>query len=163
MVSALVLVVVTALAAVAVLALHRASPPSPEPASGATVTPSPYSLPGYISITTPADCAAAAAGNITGYYKLDVSDDDNSYAMLPCQVVFAQLLHPQADGCRWTTVESSNQQIVGGLAIPVAAPMGGTYDVYESLSTGQATLSSTLVCAEGSVSSRWSVTVAVAS
>jgi hypothetical protein len=127
-------------------------------------TQQPSSTPGLIAVTGPSNCSAAASGNITGYYELTVADNGNDYAIRPCQVVFVQLFHAQPDGCHWTTVESMDQGVLGMLAIPLPGPpVGGTLEVYEALGSGQATLESTLVCAGGQVSSRWSVAAAVGS
>lgn len=125
-------------------------------------TPQSSAPPGLISITAPSNCSAAASGGITGYFTLTVADNGNDYAMRPCQVVFVQLLHAQPDGCHWTTVESTNQPVLGMLAIPLPGPpVGGTYEVFEALGSGRATLESTLVCPDGHISSRWSMAAEV--
>jgi hypothetical protein len=127
-------------------------------------TQQPSAPPDLISITAPANCAAAASGDITGYFTLTVADNGHDYAMRPCQVVFVQLFHAQPDGCHWTTVESTDQEVLGMLPVPLPAPpVGGTLEVYEALGSGWATLESTLACAGGDVSSRWSVAAAVGS
>ena len=52
---------------------------------------------------------------------------------------------------------------MGILGVPLPGPPGRRerYEVYEAVGVGRATLASTLVCADGSTSGHWSVTMAV--
>ena len=66
------------------------------------------------------------------------------------------------EGCGWTTVQTSDAGVVAILPIPLPAPPpGGAFEVYSAVSTGHASLRSTLSCSDGSAQQTWSVTIDV--
>jgi len=115
-----------------------------------------------IAVTTALDCQAQMQGrNSYALFPLRVEDNGKTYTMVSCQALDALLLHPGRDGCRWTTVQSSDETVLAILPIPFPAPPeGGTNEAYIALTSGHATLTSSLACQSG-VSARWAVTVSV--
>ena len=87
------------------------------------------------------------------------ADDGRTYDLVLCQSVQIALVHPEADGCGWTTVQSSDEKVMVILAIPYPPPpRGGTLEAYQAIAPGQATLESELVCGTDAVHrGSWSV------
>ena len=74
-----------------------------------------------------------------------------------------ELLHSAPDGCGWVTVQTTDSNVLTMLPLPLPAPPpGGTFEVYGAIAAGQAMLTSTLSCPDGSTQQMWSVTVQVA-
>ena len=115
-----------------------------------------------ITVTTAADCQAPAVGHPFETFPLTVQDNGRTYRLVRCQALGVLLLHSGNDGCRWTTVESSDKAVLAPAPIPLPAPpTGATYEDYRATASGQATLSSALVCPSGTAM-RWSAPVIVA-
>jgi hypothetical protein len=128
----------------------------------ATTAPilSPNAIP--ITVTTGADCQAPEVGHPFETFPLAVQDNGRTYRLVRCQALGVLLLHGGNDGCRWTTVESSDEAVLAIAPIPLPAPpTGATYEDYRATAPGQATLSSALVCPSGTAM-RWTATVIVA-
>ena len=128
----------------------------------ATTAPilSPNAIP--ITVTTGADCQAPAVGHPFETFPLTVQDNGRTYRLVRCQALGVLLLHSGNDGCRWTTVESSDKAVLAPAPIPLPAPpTGATYEDYRATASGQATLSSALACPSGTTM-RWSAPVIVA-
>jgi hypothetical protein len=120
--------------------------------------------PAEITLTTAADCQAMAGGlgPIT-WTVLGGADNGNTYRMTRCQAVYVVVLNSATDPCHWTTVQTTNSRVMALLPLPLPAwpPPGGTDEVYGAISSGQAMLTSTLSCPDGSTQQTWSVTVDV--
>ncbi len=134
--------------------------------TGTTPTPSAASLSsGAIQVTTAPSCPGQQqqGGQAIDLFPLGVTDNGRSYSLVRCQAVDALLLHPNDDGCRWTTVQSSNEAVVAILPIPLPLPPGGsTNEAFIADAPGQATLSSSLVCSSDTPQ-QWAVTLTVLS
>jgi len=134
--------------------------------TGATPTPSAASLSsGAIQVTTAPSCPGEQqqGGGEIDLFPLGVADNGRAYTLVRCQAVDALLLHPKEDGCRWTTVQSSDAAVVAILPIPLPLPPGGsTNEAFIAGAPGQATLSSSLVCSSGAPQ-QWHVTLTVRS
>jgi hypothetical protein len=115
-----------------------------------------------ITVTTGADCQAPATVHPLEPFPLAVQDNGRTYRMVRCQALGVLLLHGRHDGCRWTTVESSDEAVLAVVPIPLPAPpTGATDEDYRARSPGQATLSSALACSSGTAM-RWAAPVVVA-
>jgi hypothetical protein len=112
-----------------------------------------------ITVTTGADCQAPAVGHPFETFPLTVQDNGRTYRMVRCQALGVLLLHGGNDGCRWTTVESSDEAVLALAPIPLPAPpTGATYEDYRATAPGQITLSSALACPSGTAM-RWAASV----
>jgi hypothetical protein len=133
---------------------------------GTTPTPSAASLSsGAIQVTTAPSCPGQQqqGGREIDLFPLGVTDNGRAYTLVRCQAVDALLLHPKEDGCRWTSVQSSDAAVVAILPIPLPLPPGGsTNEAFIAGAPGQATLSSSLVCSSGAPQ-QWQVTLKVLS
>jgi len=129
------------------------------PRGGTTPAPT-HSAAAATRITTAPHCPGQQDNEID-LWPLGVADNGRTYTMVRCQAVDALLLHTKADGCRWTTVQSSDEAVVAILPIPLPLPPGGsTNEAYIAAAPGHSTLSSSLVCPSGT-SERWAVTLDV--
>jgi hypothetical protein len=144
--------------------------PAPSGASGSTATAAIGSTPASsgatpteITLTTAANCQAMPDGfGSLSWSTLSTADSGNRYLMSRCQAIGVELLSSVSDGCGWTTVQSTNTTVLTLLPLPLPAPPpGGTFEVYGAVGTGQAMLTSTLSCPDGSTQQTWSVTVEV--
>ncbi len=86
-----------------------------------------------ITVTTGADCQAPAVGHPFETFPLAVSDNGRTYRLVRCQALGVLLLHGGNDGCRWTTVESSDEAVLALAPSPVPAPpIGATHEDYRA-------------------------------
>ncbi|HXZ99895.1 MAG TPA: hypothetical protein VEK76_06050 [Candidatus Binatia bacterium] len=132
------------------------------PSAAFTTAGTPSATPTLVTVTTPADCQWMVVGHAFEPFPLSVQDNGGHFAMIRCQGLGVELLHDKSDGCGWTTVQSSDEAVLAIAAIPLPAPPpGGTWEDYQAVAPGHATLTSTLACPNGTVSARWMVTVVV--
>jgi hypothetical protein len=105
---------------------------------------------------------ALGFGTLT-WSTLGNADDGNTYLMTRCQAILVEVLNSATDPCHWTTVQTTDSRVMTLLPIPLPGlpPPGGTLEVYAAISSGQAMLTSTLSCPDGSTEQNWSVSVDV--
>jgi hypothetical protein len=129
------------------------------PASTANQVLSPGAVP--ITVTTGADCQAPGVGHPFETFPLTVQDGGRTYRMVRCQALGVVLRHLGNDGCRWTTVESSDEAVLALVPVPLpASPSGGTNEDYRATAPGKTNLSSALACPSGTAM-RWAASVMV--
>jgi len=116
-----------------------------------------------ITVTTASDCQVMPGGfGSLSWWTLSTADSGNTYRMSRCQAIGAELFDSASDPCNWTTVQTTDSSVMTMLPLPLPWPApGGTFDVYGAISAGQAALTSTLACPDGSTQRTWSVTVDV--